>query len=158
LDSSSGAPYDSSISPITVKDSIQTTPSPIPTSDTISIAGTHLNLQPVWADSGLVMIVASDTIYKGLPFFLGYSWTITVPSLFCEFSWLAFYDLPSGPSLNSAVALVFLGKLFNGFHPFTFNLAGSIYQGGINVSDQTISFTWNYSSGVTISPLVLQKQ
>jgi hypothetical protein len=161
-DSNSMTPHDSSSSPITITDSIQY-PSPLDTAniDTTGLNGTQLHLQPIWADSGLAFVVSSDSIYRGLPYFCGDGGWVGInggDSLGLVFSMICILDPNSGSSPNAATTLEVFGNLPNGTHGFIFNFSGTLYKGVINVSDQTIYFTWNYSSGVTMSPLVVQKK
>ena len=40
----------------------------------------------------------------------------------------------------------------------TFNLNGTIYKGTLTVTTASCTFNWNYTSGVTISPSIIQKK
>ncbi len=45
-----------------------------------------------------------------------------------------------------------------GTYNLVFKLNGTTYQGSVTVADTSCTITWSYSSGVTISPLTIQKQ
>ncbi len=57
-----------------------------------------------------------------------------------------------------AVGIVSFTSVTNGTYNLIFKLNGTTYQGTVTVTDTNCTITWSYSSGVTISPLTIQKQ
>jgi hypothetical protein len=56
------------------------------------------------------------------------------------------------------VGIVSFTSVTSGTFPLIFKLNGTSYTGSLAVTNTQATITWSYSSGVTISPLSIQKQ
>lgn len=60
------------------------------------------------------------------------------------------------PGSTGARGVILLFPVTQGLHQFSINLNGLSYNGSFVKAGNVYTFTWPYSSGVTISPLVIQ--
>lgn len=67
-------------------------------------------------------------------------------------------NMPSNcaPGSTSAKGAILLFPVAQGTHQFSVNLNGLSYSGSFVKAGNVYTFTWPYSSGVTISPLIVQ--
>jgi hypothetical protein len=158
-DSSSGAPIDSISSPVTVIDSIYTPPVNT-NADTLSLAGDQLQITPqALSDSGFVFEVRTANLYNCIPYFIGYSWGMSRDTLTAGFDYISNTLVNNcGGSKSPAGVYLFYGAVTDGNYQIEIEFNHQYYHGSVNVSGSTYTFTWPYSSGVTISPLQIQKQ
>jgi hypothetical protein len=153
-----GAPYDSSSSPVTVSDSIFN-PAPPIQSDTSALAGDAIQIQPITASDtgGLILVAQTTKLYDCYPqlnyYFSKIGNTIEI----------YFLDVASQPGVcggvsNTAKAYIFGEAPANGVYNFNVILNTATYRGTLTVTDQNFTFDWPYTSGVTISPLVIKSK
>lgn len=161
--SSSNASYDSGSIFVNVTDSIY--------NDTVSaqcnliqalpiVSGDQISLQPIsYSDTGLVLLAHTLSLYKFGPS-LGYN--IYAPDSSgiynVGFGPITQYPCWNSNTLKPAVGTITLTSLSAGTHPLVFKLNGAVYQGNFTLSATDCVFTWNYSSGITMSPLTISKQ
>jgi hypothetical protein len=159
--------YDSSSSSLVVTDSIYS-PSASSTGDTTNLSGGIVLIPVSASDSGLIVLVQTTNLYGCTSYLTAYAaGGPTNPSLEFNFNW-AEVVLNNGTSCggiqNPATAFVFFGLLSdggpigNGQYAVTVELNQVNYQGSLTVTDTDYTFTWNYTSGVIISPLQIKKQ
>ncbi len=154
--------YDSSSSPVTVTDSFYTPSSNGMNVDTASLAGDQIMLIPVKAtDSVFVMLMQTKNLYNCTPYLTAYG-------AGGSFSSSLLFDFRSAEVVegtgdcngakNPAIAYIFFSPAANGTYNFSAYFNYTTYQGSLTVTDTDYTFTWNYSSGVIISPLQIKKQ
>jgi hypothetical protein len=155
-DSSSPLPYDSSSSPVIVSDSIYTPPPPVQ-SDTSALAGDAIQIEPITAtDTGGLNIVAQTINLYGCNPRLNYYFS----QVGNEFD-LYFLSVSSssngcaGSSMSTAKAYIFAQAPAVGVYNFNVILNTATYRGTLTVTDQKYTFSWPYTSAVTISPQVI---
>ena len=153
---------DSCSAPVTVSDSVYCPGGPQNGYDTLSLAGVQVTLVPA-VDSGasgsnVVLLAESDKTFPCFPSFI-YSLTQATNGIS-----LNLVDIVAGSSSgncdgshNQAVSYLFLNELANGTYPFSVVANGVTYTGSLTVTDTGVSFTWNYTSGVIISPKQINK-
>ncbi len=160
-------PYDSNIYSIVVKDSAKdsVTLSPPPSDyDTLSLAGVELTLSPISTAGGLLtLLVQTTNVYGCTSYISEYGILIgaSSPTSSINFNFNSGIvaesttdcNGPSKPAFNNPQLM----PLDIGVHPFLVSLNQAKYQGTLNVTDSDYTFTWPYSSGVTISPLQIKK-
>ena len=161
--SGGSAAYDSSNSSITVSDSLYTDTNTVHCDAILSVpigSGDQVILTPIsYSDSaGLVFLAYTQNIYNYLPS-LTYTGNLsgTGGTYECDFNAITEYPCNGFSLPTPATGDVFFYSLTNGTHDLVFKLNGTTYQGSLTVSNTTCTFTWNYNSGVTISPLQIQK-
>jgi hypothetical protein len=154
---------DSSSSPVTVTDSIYTDTvyahcnllASVPIS-----AGDQVLLTPIsYSDSaGLVLLAHTQNAYKAYAA-LGYGGNFSGVSgvLECDFNSITEYPCNGSGYPTPAITNVFFSSLADGTYTLVFKLNGTTYQGSMTVASTSVTFNWNYTSGVTISPLTIQK-
>ena len=172
LDSTASSSYDSSASSVIVTDSIYNDSSAVQV-HCLSILAIPLNandqisLTPVsYTDTGLVLIAHTQNTYGALYPRLAYTQVSNITTGYAfSFSNIITYPcaIPNPPAtaLPGTAIISFGGynqPLQNGTSDVTFNLNGTIYKGILTVTSASCTFSWNYTSGVTISPLIIQKQ
>jgi hypothetical protein len=154
--------YDSSSSPVTVNDSFYTPTSNGMNVDTASLAGDQIILTPVKAsDSIFVMLAQTNNLYNCTPYLTAYG-------AGGDFSSSLLFDFKSAEVVegtgacngakNPAIAYIFFNPAANGIYNFSAFFNQVTYQGTLTVTDTDYTFTWNYSSGIIISPLQIKKQ
>jgi hypothetical protein len=154
---------DSSSSPITVTDSVYTDSSYAHCNLLQSVpisAGDQVILTPIaYSDSaGLVLLAHTQNAYNSYPALVyGGNFSGAGGGLECDFNSITEYPC-SGPGYPTpAMTDVFFNSLTDGTYALVFKLNGTTYQGSMTVSNASVTFNWNYTSGVTISPLTIQK-
>ena len=155
--------YDSSSSPITVNDSLYTPPPVSLGYDTASLAGDQITLIPTSSlDSGLVVIAKTSNQYKCYPYLTAYGWTQGGTNSSLDFDFRSAEVVEGntncGGIQNAAFAFMPTNISTNGIYTVTATFNGVSYQGSLTVSDAYYTFTWNYSSGIIISPLQIPKK
>jgi hypothetical protein len=165
-DSSSSTPYDSSSSPVVVTDSIYNDSTgqwaSCGTLVQVGLSSTdQISLTPIsYSDTGLVFIAHTQENYDNHYPHLDY---YPVPDTIAQFG-AGFATVTESPCGNStatatpATSIISFSGLTNGTSSLVFYLNGTKYEGTITVSNTQCAFIWNYSSGITISPLLVQKQ
>lgn len=150
--SDSATAYDSSSSPLTVTDSIYS-PASSSTGDTTYLTGSIV-LTPFLSDSGLIIAVQSSNLYGCTSYLTAYGWTEGGASLDFDFNWaeVVFNSMSCGAVQNPASAYMIFSPMSDGYYPVTAELNQVNYQGGLTVAGSTYTFTWDYTSGVTIVP------
>jgi hypothetical protein len=154
--------YDSSNSTIIVNDSTYTPPPPGDGLDTASIAGDQITLIPTSSlDSGLVILANTTRLYNCYPYLTAYGWTQggIVSSLDFDFGSVEVVEgkRDCGGRKDQAFAYMPINELAAGVYTVTANLNQVSYQGSLTVTDTDYTFTWNYTSGIIISPLKIKK-
>ena len=157
--------YDSSNYKIIVNDSVYIAPPSNTGIDTISISGDQIILKPTnFSDTGLVIIANTTRLYDCTSYIEGFQIVLGPPgpasSITLDFSSSWILDFPGNCSgaKNTAYWIVGFNVFFeNGIHPLNAKLNGVNYQGSVLVSDSAYTFTWNYTSGIIISPLTLKR-
>jgi hypothetical protein len=163
-DSSAPTPYDSSALPIHVSDSIYTPPAPV-TADTSSLVGDQIAIEPIFAtdSAGVYMLVQTRNVYDCWPGLL-YSFTVygNTMTLNCMEVTSTIPLVDCGGVRNTAQAFLSTAiggvRTPNGVYTFNVILNNIVYAGTLTITDQNYTFGWSYSSGVTISPLQINKQ
>jgi hypothetical protein len=151
--------YDSSSAPVIVNDSFVTT-APAPDGlDSVSLAGDQLILSPVSAsDSVFVMSVQTVNLYNCTPFLAAYSFDgLNGNSLLLYSEGEVVEGSGCNGAKNHAVSYLFYGPLNIGTYNISAVLNGITYQGSLSVTASYYTFTWNYSSGIIISPLQIKR-
>jgi hypothetical protein len=164
VDSIATTPYDSSSSPIIVSDSVYNdsvascnllTEVPIQSGDLIT-------LTPIsYSDTGLVLLAHTQLTYGNYYPNLGFPEIADSADGNYVFGFGQVTENPCSASTSAPVpatgSLSFTG-LNNGVHSLTIVLNNTLYTGSLNVTDASCTFSWNYTSGIVISPLTIQKQ
>jgi hypothetical protein len=151
--------YDSSSAPVTVNDSINLT-TPVPDGlDSVSLAGDQLILSPVSAsDSIFIMSVQTVNLYNCTPFLAAYSFDgLNGNSLLLYSEGEVVEGSGCNGAKNHAVSYLFYSPLNKGTYIISAVLNSITYQGSLTVTDTDYIFTWNYSSGIIISPLQIKR-
>jgi hypothetical protein len=120
----------------------------------------QVNLTPVdYSDTGLVFVAHTTNLYNHSPL-LNSNGNIQVTESGFEVDISSALIFPcSGPASPApAVGLVALTGLTNRTYTLSFKLNNTTYSGMMTVTDSNISFSWISSSGVTISPLTIQRR
>jgi hypothetical protein len=157
--------YDSSSAPVTVTDSIDTTPVFTPIDDgldTASLEGDDLTLTPISAsDSGLIMLAKTTRLYNCAPYLTGYGAGggpgNTNSLLIYEWGEVVEGSTDCKGAKNPVTAYFFYGPFKNGSYNISAILNQITYQGILTVTDTDYTFSWNYSNGFIISPLQIKK-
>ncbi len=165
-DSAATSPYDSTSSPVTVIDSIYNDSSgewahcnilaqvPINSNDQII-------LTPVsYSDTGLAFIAHTQQTYGNQYPLLDYTLTPDTTSGY-GFVFATVTENPCGNltgAATPATGIPSISQLNIGTNNFTVIFQGIIYEGTLTVTNTDCTFSWNYTSGVIISPLTIQKQ
>jgi hypothetical protein len=159
-DSAAQVPSDSSSAPITVSDSLYT--------DTVAfcnvavsvpvVSGDQIMLTPLNSlDTGLVLLAHTQEVYPNVPV-IDYTITSFGQGSYA-FGFNSIEEFPcyvnNGPT--PATTILYLGNLANGTYSLQFSLLGTSYSGTLSVTNTGFGFTWNYSSGVVISPLEISR-
>ena len=162
-DSSSSAPYDSSSSPVVVTDSLF--------NDSVAqcnailqvpiSVGDQIFLLPVsYSDTGLVLLAHTQDVYGNQYPALSYN-TGSDSTVGFEFDFGAITEYPCGNGTDASTpttTILTIKGLSNGSYNLRIVLNSIIYNGTLLVTDSNCSFSWNYAAGVTISPLVINRQ
>ena len=123
-------------------------------------ADDQINLTPVdYSDTGLVFVAQTTNIYSHSPL-LNSNGDIQISESGFQVNISSALIFPCSGSVTPApaVGLVALTGLSNRTYTLSFKLNNTTYSGTMTVTDSNISFNWTYSSGVTISPLTIQRR
>lgn len=164
-DSTAPVPYDSSSSPVIVTDSIYS--DSLVSCDLLAQvpinAGDQITLTPIsYSDTGLVLLSHTQQTYGNYYSSLGIVELTDSADGTYVFGFGTVTESPcdnyftNGPT--PATGSVSFSGLTNGTHPITLALNGVPYQGTLVVTDTDCTFTWNYTAGIIISPLHIQRQ
>lgn len=152
-DSSAPQPYDSSSSPVVVSDSIYSPPPPVQ-SDTSALAGDAIQIEPITATDtgGLIMVAQTTNLYSCNPQLNYYFDQVgnTIEVYFLSVS--SYSNACAGSGMSTAKAFIFAQAPANGVYNFNVILNTATYRGTLTVTDKTYTFSWPYTSAVTISP------
>jgi hypothetical protein len=123
-------------------------------------ADDQINLTPIsYSDTGLIFIAHTQDLYTNSPILnSGGNIPLSNGTFECDFNSTFEYACLGSPTPVPAVGIVSFTSVTNGTYNLVFKLNGTTYQGTVTVTDTNCTITWNYSSGVTISPLTIQKQ
>jgi hypothetical protein len=120
----------------------------------------QINLTPIsFSDTGLIFIAHTQDLYTSSPILnCGGNLPPSNGTFECDFNSTFEYACLGSPTPAPAVGIVSFTSVTNGTYNLVFKLNGTTYQGTVTVTDTNCTITWSYSSGVTISPLTIQKQ
>jgi hypothetical protein len=159
-DSTNATPYDSSSLPVTVSDSLYADSTaycdvivnvPIASDDQILLTPLPN------ADTGLVLLAHTTKTYVNSPILANVQPEIQDGNYAYTFENVLEYPCYGNNAPAPAATELYFGALLNGTHALTLTLNGVVYQGSILVTDHDFTFTWNYTSGITMSPLHINK-
>lgn len=154
---------DSSMAVVTVTDSVygdtSTVHCDVITVKTLS-TDDQISLTPIsFSDTGLIFIAHTQDLYTYSPILdCGGNIPPSNGAYECDFNSTFEYVCYGSPTPTPASGIVSFTSVANGTYNLVFKLNGTTYQGSVTVTDTNCTITWNYSSGVTISPLTIQKQ
>ncbi len=151
--------YDSSSAPVIVNDSISS-PSVVPDGlDSVSLTGDQLILSPISAsDSIFIMSVQTVNLYNCTPFLAAYSFDgLNGNSLLLYSEGEVVEGSGCNGAKNHAVSYLFFSPLNTGTYNISAVLNNVTYNGSLTVTAKDYIFTWNYTSGITISPLQIKR-
>jgi len=154
---------DSTDGNITVSDSI-ISDTASPTCDAIGVkkltADDQINLSPVdYSDTGLVLLVRSTNLYDHSPLLSDAGEIhVTVSGFEADISSALIYPCSGSALPAPAVGLISLTGLSNRTYTLTVKFNSFTYSGTMTVTDSSIIFSWSSSSGVTISPSIIQRR
>lgn len=156
--------FDSTHSTIIVNDSVYSAP-PIGSGlDTVSLTGALTIVSSAHGDSGLAIIAQTVNLYNCSPYLTAYGMGLYGPtplsSIGFDFNGAEVVEGTGncGGVQQPAISLTTLIPPANGFYTITANLDQVNYEGSLTVSDTAYTFTWPYTSGITISPLQIKKK
>jgi hypothetical protein len=123
-------------------------------------ADDQINLTPVdYSDTGLVFLAQTSNLYDHSPLLNSNGEIHVSESGFeVDISSALIFPCSSATSPAPAVGLVAITGLTNRTYTLSFKLNNTIYSGSMTVTDSSITFTWTSSSGVVISPLIIQRR
>jgi hypothetical protein len=123
-------------------------------------ADDQINLTPVdYSDTGLVFVAHTTNLYDHSPI-LNSNGDIQVTESGFEvnISSALLFPCTGSAAPAPAVGQVALTGLTNRTYTLSFKLNNTTYSGLMIVTESNISFDWTSSSGVTISPLTIQRR
>ena len=152
---------DTAAGSVAVTDSTYSPPAPT-NLDTSSLAGDQITLTPSFDSLGNLLFTAqTGGSYGCAPYLLSllYDWPVAGGMT------LNFYEVISNSTgtcngiNNPATAFLFTSTANwpDGAYPVKVNLGTNSYTGSLTIAGASYSFNWNYSSGVVISPLQLNR-
>jgi hypothetical protein len=123
-------------------------------------ANDQINLTPVdYSDTGIVFIAHTTNLYDHSPLLNSNGEIHINESGFeVDINSTLIYPCFGSTSAAPAVGQVVITGLTNRTYTLQFKVNATTYSGTMTVSSTSITFNWTYSSGVTISPLVIQKR
>ncbi len=154
---------DSSIATVTVTDSVygdtSTVHCDVITVKTLS-TDDQISLTPIsFSDTGLIFVAHTQDLYTNSPILdCGGNIPPSNGTFECDFNSAFEYACYGSPTSTPATGIISFTSVTNGTFNLVFKLNGITYQGSVTVTDSSCTLTWNYSSGVTIAPLTIQKQ
>jgi hypothetical protein len=163
-DSTASVPYDSSYSPVTVTDSVYNSSDSTAncgTAQSISVnSGDLITLTPLpyTSDTGLVLIAHTQNLYGNQYPYLNYTFTDHMSGGY-QVNFIGVTTYPCGYTTDGATpaSSILSFNSASGTHDIIITVNGTTYTGTLVVTDTSYTFTWNYTSGVIISPLQIQK-
>jgi hypothetical protein len=123
-------------------------------------ASDQINLTPVsFSDTGLIFVAHTQMPYEHSPILeCGGNLPPNGNVFECDFNSTLLFPCYGSTLPAPAVGIVSFTSVTNGTFSLVFKLNGNTYSGSLTVTDTQATITWNNSSGVTISPLTIQKQ
>jgi len=120
----------------------------------------QINLTPIsYSDTGLVFIAHTQQSYSFSPILdCGGNHPPSAGVLECDFNSTLFFPCLGSNIPTPALGIVSFTSLTTGTFSLVFKLNGNVYQGSVTLTTTQCVISWNNTSGVTISPLVIQKQ
>jgi hypothetical protein len=120
----------------------------------------QINLTPVdYSDTGLVFVAQTMNLYYHSPLLNSNGEIHLSESGFeVDISSALIFPCSGSTAPAPAVGLVVLTGLTNRTYSLSFKLNNTTYSGSMNVTDTNITFNWTPSTGVTISPLMIQRR
>ncbi len=117
-------------------------------------------LTPVdYSDTGLVFVAHTANLYNHSPLLNSNGEIhVTVSGFEVDISSALIYPCSGSTAPAPAFGLIVITGLTNRTYTLSFKLNNTTYSGSMTVTDSNISFTWTSSSGVTISPLSIQRR
>jgi hypothetical protein len=157
---SDSARRDSCYGTVVVSDTVYVPPMS-PSFDTTAVDKDTLTLTPMSDTSDLILIAQSSRRYGCLPYYI-YSITAGVNTgISMQFPWVVTNHINGCGAAGPAVSAMFLQNSIkdwpNGTYPFSVNYSGATYTGSLTITGSDYTFTWNYTTGVIISPLHIRR-
>jgi hypothetical protein len=123
-------------------------------------ADDQIFLTPVdYSDTGLVFVAHTANLYNHSPLLNSNGEIhVSVSGFEVDISSALIFPCSGSTAPAPAFGLVAITGLTNRTYTLSFKLNNTTYSGTMNVSDANITFNWTYSSGVTISPLIIQRR
>ena len=120
----------------------------------------QINLTPVdYSDTGLVFVAQTTNLYNHSPLLNSNGEIHVSESGFeVDISSALIFPCSGSAAPAPAVGLVTLTGLTNRTYQLSFKLNNNLYFGTMTVSDSNIVFSWPSSTGVTMSPLTIQRR
>ena len=159
---SDSARRDSCYGTVVVSDTVYVPPTPVsPAYDTTVVDRDTLTLTPMSDTSDLILIAQSSRRYGCLPYYI-YSVTAGMNTgISLQFPWVVTNHVNACGAAGPAVSALFLQNNIkgwpNGTYPFSVTYSGGTYTGSLTITDSDYTFTWNYTTGVIISPLHIKR-
>jgi hypothetical protein len=159
---SDSARRDSCNGTVVVSDTLYVPPTPVsPAYDTTAVVRDTLTLTPMSDTSNLILIAQSSRRYGCLPYYI-YSIAAGVNTgISLQFPWVVTNHVNACGAAGPAVSALFLQNDIkgwpNGTYPFSVTYSGATYTGSLTIADSDYTFTWNYTTGVIISPLHIKR-
>jgi hypothetical protein len=122
----------------------------------------QISLTPIsYSDTGLIFVAHTKDMYAQSPMLdCGGNGNI-YPSggtFECDFASTFVFACVGSSAPAPAIGIVSFTGVNNGTYNLAFKLNGTLYQGSFTATDTGVTITWNYTSGITISPLTIPKQ
>lgn len=156
--------YDSTHSTIIVSDSVYTPPG---TSDydTVALAGQDVTIVPVYNSGTLQFIVQTANKYNCTSYieaaaFWQYTLTPETLNFYFDSARVLNSKADCGGAKNPATITFSALPISNGSHQVNAVLSQNpqrYFEGTVIVTDSNYTFSWPYSSGITISPLQIKR-
>ncbi|WP_431211552.1 hypothetical protein ACQ86N_37905 [Puia sp. P3] len=157
---SDSARRDSCYGTVVVADTVYVPPMS-PSFDTTAVDRDTLTLTPMSDTSDLILVAQSSRRYGCLPYYI-YSISAGVNTgISMQFPWVVSNHINGCGDAGPAVSALFLQNSIkdwpNGTYPFSANYSGATYSGSLTITGSDYTFTWNYTTGVIISPLHIKR-
>jgi hypothetical protein len=123
-------------------------------------ADDQINLTPVdYSDTGLVFVAHTTNLYDHSPLLNSNGEIhITESGFEVDINSALIYPCFGSTAPAPAVGIVAITGLTNRTYTLSFKLNSTTYSGTMTTTDSNITINWTYSSGVTISPLTIQRR
>jgi len=157
--------YDSTNSTIIVSDSLYVPPV-ASDYDTVPLAGQDITIVPVYNSGTLQFIVQTANKYNCTSYitsaatFWQYTLTPETLNFYFDSARVAISKADCGGVKNPATITFSALPISNGSHPINAVLTQNpqrYFEGTVVITDSNYTFNWNYSSGITISPLQIKR-